>query len=61
MLQTELVASFRQHSSFSTGLRCKPITACQRVTVRARRGISWWIVGGECVVGAWCARALMLP
>jgi hypothetical protein len=61
MLQTELVASFRQHSSFSIGLRCTLNTAYQRVTVGARRGISWWIVGGECVVGAWCARALMLP
>jgi hypothetical protein len=29
MLQTELVASFRQHSSFSTGPRCTPPTAYQ--------------------------------
>ena len=29
MLQTELVASFRQHSSFSTGPRYTPPTAYQ--------------------------------
>ena len=50
MLQTELVTGFRQHSSFSTGPRCKPPTAYQRVAGRARRGISWWIVGGDCAL-----------
>jgi hypothetical protein len=35
MSQTELVASFRQHSSFSTGPRCTPPTAYQGCLVNS--------------------------